>query len=358
MSIKQIAEDVGVSVSTVSRVLNNPEYRCQVPGLRDKIWDAAMSRNYVPNEAARNLRTGAAAAETRTYSIHILVTRMDSESTDPFFRELLRVVESEIHRHGCILSKVWYRSLFSDDKRCKRADIGTIVEHMREETDGVGDGLIIIGKCNQLALQKLNRCYRGTVYVNRDSSLGEMDEVVCNGQKMASSAVKYLIGLGHENIGYVGSCHNEARYKGYIDTLRENGLDVDASYVIETRQTEKEGFEAMKRFLDSGKCPTGIYCSNDITAIGMLKYLSKHRNRYYMPSIISSDGIDEVQYTTPMLTTVQVSREEMGKFAMYLLLDRLRGGHSGNVKIELECRLVKRDSCTPVEESKWCDYYI
>jgi DNA-binding LacI/PurR family transcriptional regulator len=182
-----------------------------------------------------------------------------------------------------------------------------------------------------------------------------MDEVICNGKRIASCAVNYLVSLGHENIGYVGVCHNEARYRGYLETMQENNLDIDMAYIIETRQNEEEGFEAMRQFMESGKCPTGIYCSNDITAIGMLRYLNKHKNRYYMPSIISSDGIEEAQYTTPMLTTVQVSREEMGKFALYLLLDRLRGGHSGIVKIELECKLVVRDSCTPVQESGW--YY-
>jgi DNA-binding LacI/PurR family transcriptional regulator len=302
---------------------------------------------------------GTLRADTqKPYSIHVLMTRMDVESSNPFFRELLRVVESEVHRQGCILSQVWYHSIFSDDKRCKKEDIGVVIDRMQEETDGKGDGLIVIGKCNHQALQKLEQRYKSVVYVNRDSSRGEVDEVICNGNKIASCAVNYLIELGHESIGYVGGCHNEARYKGYIETLQKNGIDLDRDYVIETKQTEMEGFEAMRHFLESDKCPTGIYCSNDITAIGMLKYLAKHKNRYYMPSIISSDGIDEAQYTTPMLTTVQVSREEMGKFAMYLLLDRLRGGHRGKVKIELECKLIKRDSCTLADKSKWCDYYI
>ena len=66
MSIKKIAEEVGVSPATVSRVLNNPNYRCATPGLRDKIWKAAIAMNYVPNEAARNLKMGAAAKTDRT----------------------------------------------------------------------------------------------------------------------------------------------------------------------------------------------------------------------------------------------------------------------------------------------------
>ena len=73
----------------------------------------------------------------------------------------------------------------------------------------------------------------------------------------------------------------------------------------------------------SDKWPIGIYCSNDITAIGMIKYLNKYKSRYYMPSIISSDDFEEAQCTTPMLTTVHIPRDDMAKFALYLLMDRL-----------------------------------
>ena len=110
-------ESVGVSISTVSRVLNNPEYKCQTPELRDKIWNAAMKLNYTPNQSARQLKNGKGATVEKTYYINVLMTRMDSATSDPFFTELLHVIESEIHKNGCILSKVWYRSIFSDDRR-------------------------------------------------------------------------------------------------------------------------------------------------------------------------------------------------------------------------------------------------
>ena len=174
----------------------------------------------------------------------------------------------------------------------------------------------------------------------------------------AEMAVEYLIQLGHQNIAYVGECHNEARYQGYVDTLRKHEIDLEPDYVMETKQTESEGFEIMKRLLQSDDCPTGIYCANDITAVGMLKCLNKYKNRYYMPSIIASDDIEEAQYTRPMLTTVRLPRDEMGKFALYLLMDRLKGGHKNTVRMELEAKIVVRDSCTSVEETTWTDYYI
>ena len=159
--------------------------------------------------------------------------------------------------------------------KCRRENLDQIIQRMYTETEGKQDGLIIIGRCNPEALKKLNRKYRSVVSVNRNSTNYEVDEVLCDGRKIASMAVEYLISLGHRNIGYVGSCRNEERYAGYVDTLKRNGLDLIPEYVVETDQTEKEGYEAMARLLKSEDCPTGIYCANDISAVGILKYLGK-----------------------------------------------------------------------------------
>ena len=143
-----------------------------------------------------------------------------------------------------------------------------------------------------------------------------------------------------------------------VDTLKKNNLDVIPEYVVETDQTEREGYEAMEKLLKSEDCPTGIYCANDITAVGILKYLRKCRNLYFTPSIIASDDIEEAQFTKPMLTTVGLPKEEMGRFALYLLLDRMKGGHSGVVRMELSGKLLVRNSCSHVSESFWSDYCI
>ena len=358
MSIKKIAEKAGVSISTVSRILNRPDYKCSVPGLREKVWSIAMEMHYVPNEAARNLKKGTQAKESRIWYINVLMTRTDESRTDPFFSELLRVVESEIHEHNCILSKVWYMPVFSDDRKCRRENLDQIIERMYTETEEKKDGLIIIGRCNPDVLKKLMQKYRSIVSVNRNSTNYEVDEVLCDGKKIAETAVEHLIALGHRNIGYVGSCRNEDRYIGYMDTLKKNNLDMIPEYVVETDQTEREGYEAMEQLLKTDDCPTGIYCANDITAVGMLKYLRRCRNLYFTPSIIASDNIEEAQFTKPMLTTVALPREEMGRFAIYLLLDRMKGGHTGVVRMELSGKLLIRNSCSHVSESFWSDYCI
>jgi DNA-binding LacI/PurR family transcriptional regulator len=358
MSIKKIAEKAGASPATVSRVLNNPNYHCADPELRDRIWKIAVELNYAPNEAARSLKMGGTARGEKTYYINVLMTRTDSAQTDPFFTEVLHVIESEIHKNNCILSKVWYMPLFSDDRKCRMENLERVVSDMYQETEDKCDGLIIIGKCNKDALRKINKRYKSVVSINRNSTNYEVDEVLCDGEKIASIAVEHLISLGHEHIGYVGSCHNEARYNGYLKTLGKHDIDLTPEYIIETKQTEAEGYEIMSQFLRAADCPTGIYCANDITAIGMLKCLHKFKNKYYMPSIIASDDIEQAQYTTPMLTTVRLPKDEMGKFALYLLLDRIKGGHKAVVRAELEGKLIIRSSCTSVEESSWSDYCI
>lgn len=107
MSIKKIAEKAGVSAATVSRVLNNPNYKCSSPEVRDRIWKAAIALNYTPNTAARNLKMGVKGSEEKVYYIGVLMTRMEKATTDPFFNELLRVIESEIHKQVAILTKIW-----------------------------------------------------------------------------------------------------------------------------------------------------------------------------------------------------------------------------------------------------------
>ena len=252
----------------------------------------------------------------------------------------------------------FHQPLFSNDRKCRTENIDKVIAQMEPDGEIRSDGLIIIGKCNDNVLKKLSAKYKSIVSVNRNSTNYLVDEVICDGKRIAAMAVEYLIGLGHRKIGYVGDCHNESRYKGYQDTLFQYGIDIDISFVIEAEHTEAEGYAVMERLIQRGDAPTAIYCANDMIAIGMLKCLNKYKNRYYVPSIISSDDIEEAQYTRPMLTTVRLPKEEMGKFALYLLIDRLGGGHKGIVRTELEGKLMIRESCTLVENANRMEYYI
>lgn len=357
MSIKKIAEMTGASASTVGRVLSNPEHRCSSEEMKQRILQAAREISYVPNEAARNLKSGN-TAQKKVYHINIILARTAVEESDPFFDEMLRLVEIEIRKNNCIVSGVWHRADFSDDKYYMSENIDSVVDKMYDGKENRSDGLIIIGKCGTKALKALKEKEKNIVSINRESTNYETDEVLCDGRKIAITAIEHLAKCGHRKIGYVGDCHNETRFAGYQAAQVNYHLESDIDYIFDTTPNEEHGYKAMEYFSKLNNPPTGIYCANDILAIGMMKCLNKRRNRYYTPSIISSDDIAEAQYTTPMLTTVSLPKKEMVRFALILLLDRIQGGHKIISKVEMEGTLIIRGSCGTISELNEPEYYI
>lgn len=357
MSISDIAKLAKTSPATVSRILNNPDYNCQNEDVRKRVWKAAMELNYVPNEAARNLKKGIRSSNDKVKYIQVLMTRTERSQADPFFTEILRVVETEIHNNACILSQVWYMSVFSNDSQCAHTNIKKLVDELYDETDGRSDGLIVIGKCNREVLKLLKNSFKNVVSINRNTTNKETDEVTCDGEKIADMAIDYLIRLRHTAIGYVGECNGESRYKGFVNALMKRDIVPNPSYIYDTKQTETAGFDVGERLMSMEDKPTAIYCANDITAVGMLKALAQSKNKYVNISVISSDDIEQAQFTKPMLTTVSLPKEEMARFAVYLLISRITRRHESVTKVELEGKLVVRESCVDVEYSRW-NYYI
>ena len=355
MSLKEISRITGVSVSTVGRILSDPGRKCANEETRRKVLEAAREINYIPNTAARNLKTGN-KTQDRIYSIDILLTRFANEAADPFYDELLMLAEKELRNKGCIVSSVWHRAEFSDDK--SSADIEGIVSALYKDKARKSDGLIIIGKCTAKAVRVLKKFEKNIIAISRNSTNYEVDEVLCDGSKIAHDAVNYLARLGHTKIGYVGDCHNEARFTGFQSAIVRGNLSADIDYIYDTTPNEENGLLAFEHFQRLSDPPTGIYCANDILAVGMLKALNRRRTRSYYPSVISCDDIDEAQYTTPMLTTISLPKNEMVRFALMLLLDRISGGHRIVSRIELEGTLIVRESCRPPRDMSEPEYYI
>ena len=104
--------------------------------------------------------------------------------------------------------------------------------------------------------------------------------------------------------------------------------------------------KTMELILQRDSLPTAIFCANDSTALGVFDCLRHRRKKGYVPSIISIDNIRESEQTKPMLTTIDIPKEEMAHHAVKLLLDRIHNGHSSAARIELPCKLLVRESCS------------
>lgn len=357
MSLKKIAELAGTSVSTVSRVLNSPEHVCNKPGLAERIWKIAQSQHYLPNAAARSLRLGA-PANTEHFTVDIFLTRFDSMDKDPFFLELFQHLKENLLQRDCLLGKVLnsLEIIESNDSSFSAGPIPykptqqIITEKAKYPLAFISQkpntGLIVLGKCPKEFLPLLKKRYAHIVGIDRNPTEYEYDEVICNGMIAAEMAVEHLISLGHRDIAYIGDCTYETRYIGYYQALIRHKLPLNYTRIYPTDQSREEGFRTMTALLASSQRPTAIFCANDCTALGVVDALKRTKKRGYSPSIISIDNIKDSQKTTPMLTTIDIPKKEMGRLALTLLLDRKNGYHQENVRLELPCHLIERESCT------------
>lgn len=357
MSLKEIAQMTGVSVSTVGRILNDPKHKCSSEEIRKRVLEAARKISYIPNANARKLKSGDGRAD-EIYSINILLTRFANETADPFYDELLMQLEKELRNSGCIIANVWHNAEFSDERSGRADNLSALVDSLYDENSQKHDGLIIIGKVTRRGLRVLKTKEKNIVSINRNSTNYEVDEVLCDGKRIAREAVAYLARLGHTKIAYVGDCHNESRFTGYQAALADMHLAPDIDYVFDTSPNEHNGLMAYDYFKSLADPPTAVYCANDILAVGIINAFGKRRQKHYLPSVISSDDIDAAQYTKPMLTTISLPKSDMVRFALMLLLDRIKGGHKIVSRIELEGTLMIRESCRSYSEITEPEYYI
>ncbi len=330
MSLKQIAEMTGTSVSTVSRVLNQSSSTCASKALQDKIWAAAREIGYQPNQAARALKQGQRSRQ-KPPQISVVSARVSAEE-DPFFAELFRSLEVSLLKQNAMIHVIAHAEAVSSSQLAK------------------SDGVIIIGRCSHELLSRILRKNKNVVGIWRNSMNFDIDEVICDGQKAAELAMSYLFSLGHKKIAYIGDCSYESRYVGYCNFLFHSQIPVDYSLIRQTNQTKEETEAAFLGLLEQKRTGnldfTAIFCANDNTALHVLKLLRRQKpNVRRSISVISIDDIQEAQNTKPYLTTIHIPHQEMAHLAVKLLLDRISRGHMSTVRIEFPCRLVCRDSC-------------
>lgn len=335
MSLKKIAEIVGVSPSTVSRVLNNTSASCASREIRDKIFETARAIGYQPNENARNLRNSSKNHTVSQMHICIVLARIHTLDADPFFYELFRSLEYALIEQSMTISHV----IYADDKHLDQ-------KNLADDIAG-SDGVIILGRCSKKLLEQILSWNRSAIGIWRNSMDFNLDEVVCDGKKAAELAMKHLISLGHKNIAYIGDCSYESRYVGYCNSLINYNIPMNYNWVKQTDQTGEAGGIAFHELLGQPDDFTAVFCANDITAVNVLKILhEKRRTIQRNISVISIDDIEESQNTRPMLTTIHIPRDEMAHMAVMVLMDRIAKKHSEPVRIEFPCRIVKRDSCS------------
>ncbi len=335
MTLKDIAREAGVSVSTVSRIVNGNSTSAAGKETRDKIWSIARAHGYVPNTSAQALRCGDAKRQTDN-SIACLFARSADAPDDPFFSALIRSIEQAALKEGFIV-----KYSFSAVDLHSPATI-------RQVTDSRVDGVAILGRCDKETLKFLKQHFKKVVYSGLNMLHADYDQIVCDGYAVAYDAMNYLWEKGHTRIGYIGDTKNEVRYQAYRNFLKDHRILADNRIITQAAASSAGGYEGAGRILERTDDITAFFCMNDITAIGAIKAIQE--KGYRIPEDISLIGMDDIelaQFVSPMLTTMHIPIGEMGKMTAKILIDRIRGGHTLPMKISLPYYPVTRESCGP-----------
>jgi LacI family transcriptional regulator len=329
VSIRDVAARAGVSVGTVSNVLNRPEIVARTT--RDRVHAAIKALGFVRNESARQLRAG----RSRTIGLVVL------DVANPFFTDVARGVEDEAAAAG--LAVILCNTDEQLDKEQRYLDL--LEEHRVQ-------GVLItpVGEADQ-RLAPLQQRGTPVILVDSRSPSGRQCSVAVDDVLGGDAAMTHLLAEGHERISYVGgpvSLRQVAdRRDGAVRALVRAGRTADDLEMIETTALnvaagQRAGAEIAAR--PPRQRPTAAFCANDLVALGLLQEMTRHRIR--VPDELAIVGYDDIEFAAAAavpLSSVRQPRQELGRMAAQLLLEEALGtdGHKHRQVIfqpELEVR--------------------
>lgn len=302
-TIKDVARLSGVSVATVSRVINNSPKASQAS--RDAVFKAMAELKYHPNANARAL------AHQSAETLGLVV----ADVSDPFFGTMVKAVEQVAQNSGnfLLISNGYH------DAKKERQAIEQLIRHRCA-------GLVVHAKMlPDEELGQLMSHIPGMVIINRTVPGYESRCIALDDRYGSWLATRHLIQEGHKKIGYLCSNHlisdAEERLEGYVQALQEHGIEVDERLISRGSPNEEGGEEAMTELLGRGRNYTAVVCYNDSMAAGALSVLSD--NGIEVPHEISLVGFDDVliaRYLHPKLTTIRYPVSAMATQAAELAL--------------------------------------
>lgn len=330
VSIREVASAAAVSVTTVSRVLNDTGPVRE--DTRRRVLAAIARLGYTPHGAARSLIT----RQTRT--IGVILPDIYGE----FFSELIRGADLAARRSG-------YHLLVSG----AHADLAETREVLRT-LHGRVDGLVLMASAvDARALDDSLPATMPIVLLNDGRRAATHSSIRIDNRGGARAMTRHLIGQGHRRIGFIegpeGNDDAAERRMGYREALAAHGLTRDAGLELPGDFTEKAGHDAGRRFTALTPRPTAVFAANDAMAIGCLAGLRDAGLR--VPEDVALAGFDDIpiaRYMTPPLTTVHVAIEELGGGAIARLVGELERNRPGPARHELlPATLVVRGSTSP-----------
>jgi DNA-binding LacI/PurR family transcriptional regulator len=334
---QDVAKRAGVSIATVSRVLNDSPHVS--PHVRRKVLRAVKDLNYQLNRTAQRLR----AKQSRVIGLII------SDIQNPFFTAVVRGIEDIAYQQGYSVV------LCNSDEDPEKEKL--YINVMRAEAVA-GVILASTSQSDPLAVDLVEHGIP-VVAVDRRLRHRQIDSVLAANVAGAQQAVTYLIGLGHRQIGFVGlpltRTPGKERYEGYQRALQEHGLTVDRRWVRIADAKQQGGYQATLELVQASPTPTALFVANNLMTLGALDAVRERGLR--IPDDMSVVGFDDVPWATllqPPLTAVAQPTYELGQKAAQLLLERLAQPGKPVAHVQLPTTLIIRASCAALAAAPRC----
>ena len=326
VTIRDVARHAGVSISTVSRVLNDT---CPVhEDKRRLVLDASDALGYSPNPAALSL------LNKKTGGLGVLLPFVSGE----FFSELLGGLDEAAQDLGLFL-------VVSTSHR-HPAEFRKAIQVMNKRVDGL---IVMAPGLDDAAAASILKTGTPSVFINTYAEGLSADVLNFDNHAGAYALTRHLLDAGHERIALIRGASEagdaQERIRGYRDAMGEAGTADTAHLEVEGGYSREDGYEAARDIAAMSPRPTAIVAANDYCAMGALSAL--HDLGIAVPdeiAVAGFDGLTSSQYTVPPLTTVRVPIRDIGYRAVGLLADRLRGEDTPRERQVFPVELITRTS--------------
>jgi LacI family transcriptional regulator len=303
MDIRQVAKRARVSTATVSRTVNGiPTVN---PALAKRVWKVVHELGYYPNTQARALVSG----RSRIFGLIV------SEIVNPFFPEIVQMFETIAVQHKY---EILLTSTVHDPKRMELS----VRRMIERRVDGVA---VMTFGMEELLLEDLKVRNVPLVFVDVGPARPRVSNIRIDYLHGIRQAVQHLAALRHERIAFIaGPLELKsafARRAAFVQSMEEIGLKAKPELVVEGDHTLEGGMRGMARLLHGKVRPTAVLCSNDMTAIGVMR--QSYEEKIAIPQQLSIVGFDDIrlaQFVLPPLSTVRMSQEELARLAFTALL--------------------------------------
>lgn len=331
--IKQVAERAGVSIATVSHVINNTRY--VTDGTKTKVHRAMKELDYQPNSLARSLRN------QKTKTIGLIVPILPSDTSNFFFMTIAQGIQRTLRQYG-------YQVLMSNNST---EELEEEKEQIRLFSSKLIDGLIIASIADEVDyLKDTVRSNYPVVFIDRKPVGYHGDFVLADGFGGTLKAVQTLLEKGHKRIGFItgglGISTSNERLSGYRQALAEYGIAFDSTLVKVAHSNYESGYESTRELLDESDI-TALFVANNVLTMGAVGYLQE--SRISIPeklAVIGFDDYDWTKITTPPLTVIRQPSFEIGEKAAEVMIKRIENPDQTDFReYRLPTTLVMRGSC-------------